>query len=143
MMERHDRSFRLLLQTVRTVVLLAVITMVMPYSWMKDVHQWVGMGTEPIVRYRSVHIGVLCHPCCGLPISSAHHQGDRIQSKGENHRIHRQANTQSVDYYSFCGSLLSQSDPQVALCVTSDPQSYYSTPIHYWESTCEDNQGHT
>jgi len=53
-MARQERSFRLFLRTVGTVALLAVIAVVMPYSWMNGIHQWLGMGklpAEPIVGY--------------------------------------------------------------------------------------------
>ena len=53
-MARQERSFRLFIRAVGTVALLAVIAVVMPYSWMNAVHQWLGMGklpTEPIVGY--------------------------------------------------------------------------------------------
>jgi len=53
-MRRHDDVFALFLRVVGTVALLAVMAVVMPYSWMNAVHQWLGMGTlpaDPIVGY--------------------------------------------------------------------------------------------
>ena len=53
-MRKHDDVFALFLRAVGTVALLAVIAVVMPYSWMNAVHQWLGMGTlpaDPIVGY--------------------------------------------------------------------------------------------
>lgn len=53
-MARYEHSFKLLLRVVGTVALLAVIAVVMPYSWMDAVHQRLGMGKlppEPIVGY--------------------------------------------------------------------------------------------
>ena len=53
-MARYERSFKLFLRVVGTVALLAVVAVVMPYSWMDAVHQRLGMGKlppEPIVGY--------------------------------------------------------------------------------------------
>ena len=53
-MARQERSFKLFLRAVGTVALLAVIAVVMPYSWMNAVHQWLGMGPlppQPVVGY--------------------------------------------------------------------------------------------
>jgi len=53
-MRTHDRFLRLFLRAIGTVALLAVIAVVMPYSWMNSIHQRLGMGKlppEPIVGY--------------------------------------------------------------------------------------------
>jgi hypothetical protein len=53
-MRTHDRFLKLFLRLVGTVALLAVIGVVMPYSWMDAVHQRLGMGPlppQPIVGY--------------------------------------------------------------------------------------------
>lgn len=53
-MTRQDRLLRLFLRIIGTVSLLAVAAVVMPYSWMNAIHQWLGMGRlpdEPIVGY--------------------------------------------------------------------------------------------
>ena len=53
-MTREDWLFRLFLRVMGSVSLLALVAVVMPYSWMNAVHGWLGMGTlpaEPIVGY--------------------------------------------------------------------------------------------
>lgn len=53
MQDRH-RLFTLFLRVLGSVALLAVVAVVMPYSWMNGIHQWLGMGklpAEPIVGY--------------------------------------------------------------------------------------------
>jgi len=53
-MTRQDRFLRLFLRIIGTASLFAVVAVVMPYSWMNAIHQWLGMGrlpTEPIVGY--------------------------------------------------------------------------------------------
>lgn len=42
------------LRIIGSMALLAIIAVVMPYSWMNTVHQWLGMGelpAEPVVGY--------------------------------------------------------------------------------------------
>jgi hypothetical protein len=53
-MIKQERLFKLVLRIVGTAAILALIAVVMPYSWMNAVHQWLGMGklpAEPIVGY--------------------------------------------------------------------------------------------
>jgi hypothetical protein len=53
-MTKQDRFFKLFLRIIGTAALLAVVAVVMPYSWMNAIHQWLGMGQlppEPIVGY--------------------------------------------------------------------------------------------
>ena len=53
-MRTHDRFLRLFLRALGTVALVAVIAVVMPYSWMNAIHQRLGMGPlpqQPIVGY--------------------------------------------------------------------------------------------
>jgi len=53
-MTRQDRFLRLFLRIIGTASLFAVVAVVMPYSWMNAIHQWLGMGQlppEPIVGY--------------------------------------------------------------------------------------------
>jgi len=53
-MTRQDRFLRLFLRIIGTASLFAFVAVVMPYSWMNAIHQWLGMGrlpTEPIVGY--------------------------------------------------------------------------------------------
>jgi len=50
----RERFLRLFLRIIGTASLLAVIAVVMPYSWMNAIHQWLGLGKlppEPIVGY--------------------------------------------------------------------------------------------
>jgi hypothetical protein len=54
MMTKQDIFFRLLLRVIGTAALFAVIAVVMPYSWMNAIHEWLGLGllpSEPIVGY--------------------------------------------------------------------------------------------
>src|SRR5574340_1230614 len=49
-----DLFSRLFLRTLGAVSMLAVVAVVMPYSWMNAIHQWLGMGVlpdEPVVGY--------------------------------------------------------------------------------------------
>jgi len=53
-MTGQDHFLRLFLRIIGTASLFAVVAVVMPYSWMNTIHQWLGMGqlpTEPIVGY--------------------------------------------------------------------------------------------
>jgi NADH:ubiquinone oxidoreductase subunit 6 (subunit J) len=53
-MRTRDHFLKPFLRITGTVALLAVIAVVMPYSWMNRVHQWLGMGplpAQPIVGY--------------------------------------------------------------------------------------------
>ena len=53
-MTNQERLFRLFLRIIGTAALLAVVAVVMPYSWMNAIHKWLGMGellSEPIVGY--------------------------------------------------------------------------------------------
>ena len=53
-MTRQDGLFKLFLRVVGTVAMLALIAVVMPYSWMNAIHNRLGMGElppEPIVGY--------------------------------------------------------------------------------------------
>jgi hypothetical protein len=53
-MRKHEDVFALFLRLVGTVALAAVVAIVMPFSWMNAVHQWLGMGplpNQPIVGY--------------------------------------------------------------------------------------------
>jgi hypothetical protein len=53
-MNRQERFFKLFLRIIGTTALFAVVAVVMPYSWMNAIHQWLGMGelpSEPIVGY--------------------------------------------------------------------------------------------
>jgi hypothetical protein len=53
-MSKEERSLKLFLRVIGTVALLAVVAVVMPYSWMDATHQWLGMGqlpSEPVVGY--------------------------------------------------------------------------------------------
>jgi len=53
-MTRHERFFRTLLRVIGTAALIAIVAVVMPYSWMDAIHRRLGMGqmpSEPIVGY--------------------------------------------------------------------------------------------
>lgn len=53
-MAKQEGLFKLFLRVLGSVALLAVFAVVMPYSWMNAIHQWLGMGTlpaEPVVGY--------------------------------------------------------------------------------------------
>lgn len=53
-MTNHELLLRLFLRIIGTTSLCAVFAVVMPYSWMHDIHQWLGLGplpAEPIVGY--------------------------------------------------------------------------------------------
>jgi hypothetical protein len=53
-MTKQERLLKLFLRVIGTVALFAVVAVVMPYSWMNAVHQWLGMGqlpSEPVVGY--------------------------------------------------------------------------------------------
>jgi len=53
-MTKQERLFKLFLRILGTASLLALVAVVMPYSWMNATHQWLGMGqlpAEPIVGY--------------------------------------------------------------------------------------------
>lgn len=53
-MTKQERLFKLFLRILGTAALLALVAVVMPYSWMNATHQWLGMGqlpAEPIVGY--------------------------------------------------------------------------------------------
>ncbi len=53
-MNKQERLFELFLRVLGSVALLAVFAVIMPYSWMNAIHQWLGMGQlppEPIVGY--------------------------------------------------------------------------------------------
>jgi hypothetical protein len=53
-MKKQNHLLRLLLRIIGTAGLLAVVAVVMPYSWMNAIHKWLGMGelpAEPIVGY--------------------------------------------------------------------------------------------
>src|SRR3989304_2843215 len=53
-MNKQEHLFKLFLRIIGSVALLAIIAVVMPYSWMNVTHQWLGMGklpAEPIVGY--------------------------------------------------------------------------------------------
>ena len=54
MRRRRDRFLRLFLRILGTSGLFALVAVVMPYSWMDAVHQWLGLGrlpAEPVVGY--------------------------------------------------------------------------------------------
>lgn len=51
---RAETFLRFVLRCVGTVSLLALVAVVMPYSWMNATHQWLGLGRlpdQPIVGY--------------------------------------------------------------------------------------------
>jgi hypothetical protein len=53
-MTEPDRLFKVFLRIMGTAALLAVVAVVMPYSWMNAIHQWLGMGVlpaDPVVGY--------------------------------------------------------------------------------------------
>jgi hypothetical protein len=53
-MTRRERLFKLVLRIVGSAALLALVAVVIPYSWMNAIHQWLGMDrlpAEPIVGY--------------------------------------------------------------------------------------------
>ena len=53
-MTKQDYYFKLFLRIIGSVALLALVAVVMPYSWMNAAHQWLGMGqmpSEPVVGY--------------------------------------------------------------------------------------------
>ena len=53
-MTRQERFFKLFLRIIGSAALLAVVAVVMPYSWMNAIHQQLGMDqlpAEPIVGY--------------------------------------------------------------------------------------------
>ena len=53
-MAKQERFFKLFLRIIGSAALLAIVAVVMPYSWMNTIHQRLGMGelpAEPIVGY--------------------------------------------------------------------------------------------
>jgi len=53
-MTKQDYLFKMFLRIIGSVALLALVAVVMPYSWMNATHKWLGMGqlpAEPIVGY--------------------------------------------------------------------------------------------
>ena len=53
-MTKQDRLFKLFLRIIGTAALLALVAVVMPYSWMNAIHQSLGMGRlpdQPVVGY--------------------------------------------------------------------------------------------
>ena len=53
-MKKWQRYFVLFLRIVGSTALLAIFGMIMPYSWMDAVHQWLGWGelpSQPVVGY--------------------------------------------------------------------------------------------
>jgi hypothetical protein len=53
-MTKQERLFKLFLRVIGTAALFALVAVVMPYSWMNAIHQWLGLGqlpAEPIVGY--------------------------------------------------------------------------------------------
>ncbi len=53
-MTKQERFLKLLLRIIGSVALVAIIAVIMPYSWMNAVHRWLGMGElpdQPIVGY--------------------------------------------------------------------------------------------
>ena len=53
-MTKQEYYFKLFLRIIGTTALLAIVAVVMPYSWMNVTHKWLGMGelpSEPIVGY--------------------------------------------------------------------------------------------
>jgi hypothetical protein len=53
-MRKHEDVFALFLRLVGTGALAAVVAVIMPFSWMNAVHQWLGMGPlayQSIVAY--------------------------------------------------------------------------------------------
>ncbi len=53
-MTKQYRLLRLFLRIIGTAAFLALVAVIMPYSWMNAIHQWLGMGqlpAEPIVGY--------------------------------------------------------------------------------------------
>lgn len=53
-MTEPDRLFKVFLRIMGTAALLALVAVVMPYSWMNAIHQWLGMGVlpaDPVVGY--------------------------------------------------------------------------------------------
>lgn len=53
-MSKEERLLKLFLRIIGTAALFALVAVVMPYSWMNAIHQWLGMGrlpSEPVVGY--------------------------------------------------------------------------------------------
>jgi hypothetical protein len=53
-MTKQEQFFKLFLRIVGSVALLAIIAVIMPYSWMNAIHKLLGLGElpkEPIVGY--------------------------------------------------------------------------------------------
>jgi hypothetical protein len=53
-MAKQDRLFKLFLRIIGTAALLALVAVVIPYSWMNTIHQWLGLGRlpdQPVVGY--------------------------------------------------------------------------------------------
>ena len=53
-MSKQERFLKLLLRIIGSVALVAIVAVVMPYSWMNTIHKWLGMGefpTEPVMGY--------------------------------------------------------------------------------------------
>jgi hypothetical protein len=53
-MTKQDRFFKLFLRIIGTAALLALVAVIMPFSWMDSGHQWLGMGRlpdAPVVSY--------------------------------------------------------------------------------------------
>lgn len=78
-MTNHEHYLRLFLRTIGTTSLLAVFAVVMPSSWMNDIHQWLGLGPlpdEPIVGYLARSISAFYALLGGLlwTLSFAPHQ---------------------------------------------------------------------
>ena len=86
-MTRSGRALQLFLRAIGSVALLAIFAVFMPYSWMKAVHGWLGMGTlpnDPIVGYlaRSTSIfyallgGLFAVKCfCVFTVEDSRHYG--------------------------------------------------------------------
>lgn len=53
-MAKQERFFKLFLRISGAVMLIAIGVVIMPYSWMNAIHQWLGLGempNHPIVGY--------------------------------------------------------------------------------------------
>ena len=59
---RTEAFLRFVLRWIGTVSLLALVAIVMPYSWMDATHQWLGLGRlpdQPIVGYLARSVSAL------------------------------------------------------------------------------------
>jgi len=68
-----EKSLAMILRLAAFILLVALIPVVMPFVWMKDIHQYLGMGQlpeGPIVGYLTRSLSAMCTRCTGRWSSS-------------------------------------------------------------------------